>query len=1554
MTNINIENTYKSLSQREQILLRPDTVIGSIETIIDTMWIVTEDNLLVKKEIEYNPGFMKLPDELIVNVCDQMVKPYEENNTIEHRCTVMKVNVDKEEGIISVYNDGDGIPVVIHKEKMLYVPELVLGNLNTSSNYDDDKKKITGGRNGLGAKAVNIFSTEFTVETVDHRAKKKYIQTFKNNLEIKEPPKITVCKTKPYTLIKFKPDLARFGLTTISDEHVALIKKRVFDTIATAPKGMKPKVYFNEILLPVNTADKYMAMYYPDCDKTQKLFTEVNDRWKVGVMFVPEVRNPHISYVNSICTVKGGTHVKYIEDQIFKKLTEVIKGKYKDVTRLNSNLIRDHLVIFVNCLIENPAFSSQTKEELTTKSNKFGSKCDLDDKFLDKIAKTGIVEYVIENLKSKESNVLKQTDGKMTTRLKGIPKLADADMAGTSKESGKCGLILTEGDSALASAFSGLAVVGRKYYGAFPLKGKLLNVRDASPAQVSTNEELVNIKKIIGLQHNKKYTSVSELRYGQIILMTDQDSVTGDTPLVLRNSKGEIEIRTIDSLCNKWNHTTNTIGNENIQTISVKEYGNTDYEVWTNLGWTKIEHIMRHRVKKRIFRILTHTGCVDVTEDHSLLDSNGNKISPKDCNVNDTLLHSNYYFEHNKIDIPDDLSSLNGKELMNLAKELKIQNYQTKKDTLNNKIREFKTKTYIPESKIDYGISADEAYVMGLFFADGTCGVYKWEYTYKHKNRPRAYTTSYNWAITNTNRPFLDKAKTILEKYYDYEFVINEDRHNKLNRENCNMVYKLQINGCKITENIVQNYRNMFYDDYKNKKVPKEILNSPYEVRFNFFHGFYDGDGHKGSKWYSDQSKKKCDKLFFDVNGKITAQGLYYLCRSIGYEVTMNHNVKKPKIYTLNLTRGTIQDNPNRIKKIIDLGTTEQYVYDLETSNHHFQAGVGAIIAHNTDGTHIAGLLINFIHYFWPELLKINPSFIRRLTTPIVKARNTKNKKILTFYNLPKYEEWKNTDDFNLKDWTIKYYKGLGTSTSTEAKEYFEDMSNRLINYRWDDHTNDSINLAFKKEFADKRKEWLVNYSVDSILDNSQKEVSFTEFINKDLIHFSNSDNDRSIPCVIDGFKPSQRKVLYASYLTGLDKKNEELKVAQLSGFVSFKTSYHHGEASLNHTIIGMAQDFIGSNNLNILVPNGQFGTRLSAKDASAPRYIFTSINPIMKYVFRKEDTEILEYLQDDGTSIEPNTYQPIIPMVLVNGAVGIGTGYSTFIPSYNPLDIIENLRKKINKIEMEDMTPYYRHFTGKINKINDHKYEVKGVYSVKSNTVEVKELPVGTWTNSYKEFLEKKIEKKVIDDYKEYSTDTTVDFKIIFKNGSLSKLIEENKLESELGLTSIINLTNMHLHTSPYDGGISRIKKYNSILEIINDFFVTRQIAYVKRKDLQLKILEHEMLILKFKVQFILHKLDGTIVVENKEYEEVINTLQNLQYPQLGTHYKDSENKSYNYITNIQLFSLTKNKKEELENQLKKKVMEFETLQKKTIEEIWLDELDQLKNEIMLISNGF
>jgi DNA topoisomerase-2 len=347
------------------------------------------------------------------------------------------------------------------------------------------------------------------------------------------------------------------------------------------------------------------------------------------------------------------------------------------------------------------------------------------------------------------------------------------------------------------------------------------------------------------------------------------------------------------------------------------------------------------------------------------------------------------------------------------------------------------------------------------------------------------------------------------------------------------------------------------------------------------------------------------------------------------------------------------------------------------------------------DGSHIKGLLINFIHHFWPELLTFN-TFLVEFITPIVKVRSGKQEK--TFFTIPQYQEWAKERGDDLKRWTIKYYKGLGTSTPKEAKEYFSDMAQHMKSFEHVDEEDDkAIELCFSKTKVEDRKEWLRGFKPGTFLDHSVDKIRYADFINKEMILFSMMDNERSIPSLVDGFKPGQRKVLFAVFKRNL---KQELKVAQLAGYVAEHSSYHHGEVSLGGTIVGMAQNYVGSNNISLLEPIGQFGTRLQGgKDAASTRYIFTKMSPLARVCFSPHDDQLLSYLNDDGQSIEPKWYIPVLPMVLVNGSDGIGTGWSSSIPTYNPADIIANIRSKLSdrSYEFQSMTPWYKGFTGQV-----------------------------------------------------------------------------------------------------------------------------------------------------------------------------------------------------------------------------------------------------------------
>ena len=302
----------------------------------------------------------------------------------------------------------------------------------------------------------------------------------------------------------------------------------------------------------------------------------------------------------------------------------------------------------------------------------------------------------------------------------------------------------------------------------------------------------------------------------------------------------------------------------------------------------------------------------------------------------------------------------------------------------------------------------------------------------------------------------------------------------------------------------------------------------------------------------------------------------------------------------------------DEIKNVVDImGLKFGVEYDEENVKTLRYGHLMIMADQDHDGSHIKGLVINFIHHFWPSLLNVK-GFLQQFITPIVKV--TKGKKARTFFTLPEYETWKEENN-DAKGWTIKYYKGLGTSTSAEAKDYFSHLSVHEINFAklTDDETGgDLVDMAFSKARVDDRKIWLNNLEEDTFLDYSKcKEdgVKFSEFIDKELVLFSQADNARSIPHVFDGFKPSQRKVLFSCFKR---KLKGEIKVAQLAGYVGEHSAYHHGEMSLTGTIIGMAQSFTGSNNINLLTPSGQFGTRrMGGKDSASPRYVFTKLEKV-------------------------------------------------------------------------------------------------------------------------------------------------------------------------------------------------------------------------------------------------------------------------------------------------------------------------------------------------------
>ena len=716
------------------------------------------------------------------------------------------------------------------------------------------------------------------------------------------------------------------------------------------------------------------------------------------------------------------------------------------------------------------------------------------------------------------------------------------------------------------------------------------------------------------------------------------------------------------------------------------------------------------------------------------------------------------------------------------------------------------------------------------------------------------------------------------------------------------------------------------------------------------------------ANWAGTEKSKDCVLIFCEGDSAKTG-----VISGLSPEDRNVFGVYPLKGKVMNTRGGNIKDlNENKeiteIKKILGLETGKEYKSIEDVNKSLRYSKVVFMTDQDLDGSHIKGLCINLFQNEWLSLVHI-PGFIGFMNTPILKAK--KGKQEMRFYNDGEYNAWKNNASIDTRGWNIKYYKGLGTSTKAEFVEYFEEK--KFVGFEHTALSDNAIDLVFNKKRADDRKEWLETvYDRESYVDTSKPMITYEEFIHKEFIHFSKYDCDRSIPNLMDGLKTSLRKILFCEFKR---RESSEIKVAQFSGYVAMNSCYHHGEDSLNQAIVGMAQNFVGSNNINLLVPAGQFGSRIKGgKDASSPRYIFTRQERITRRIFIEQDDHVLKYLSDDGTPVEPQFYVPIIPMVLVNGSKGIGTGFSTEIMCYNPRDIIAYLKNLLQdtKYAPVDFTPYYEGFNGTITKIGDTKFLFKGKYEkLGQDKIRVTELPIGFWTEDFKELLEKLEEdrevksskkdndkdkvKKLAPYVKEYddnSKDTNVDFVITFSKGQLAELESAagdhgcNGLEKLLKLYSTSSTTNMNLFNSE-----DKLKKYGSVSDIIDDFFNVRLEYYATRKAYQIDVLEKELVVLSNKAKYIQEVLNGTVDLRKKKKDEIIQMLQTKGYQKISNE-NNVVDEEYKYLVRMPMDSVSEENVEKLLNEYDRKQQELVEIKATTCQQMWLRELDALEQE--------
>jgi len=509
---------YQKKDLATHIYDTPDTYVGGSDLIEETLPILQADGTIRSETFEYLPALYNIFNEILVNARDQIVRLKHNGST--NPVTSLKITIDRKTGLITIYNNGEGIDVAKHpkekdkKGKPIMIPEMIFGHLLTSTNYEKDEKKIVGGKNGYGAKLTNIFSDYFKLETLDSERKIRYVQIFRDNMKDRGTPRVIKSDNKSYTKVSWIPDFMRFGLEGYSDKMYQLMERRIYDIAGVTDNSVN--VYYNGKMIKQKSFDKYIGLYLGG---EKVVYEDVHERWSLGISVSTTDKFEQVSFVNGIATPKGGKHVDYMVNLVVKALTTHIEKKEK--TKVKDTYIKNYLKVFINSTIENPSFDSQTKERLITAPGKFGSKPTLNDKFIKKVVNLGIVDKVLLFAEFKDNKNAKKTDGSKKNKIQ-VPKLDDANWAGT-KKSDQCILILTEGDSAKTMAVGGLSVVGRDKYGVFPLRGKMLNVRDASIKQITDNAEITNLKKILGLEVGKDYSDTSKLRYGKVMIMTDQD-----------------------------------------------------------------------------------------------------------------------------------------------------------------------------------------------------------------------------------------------------------------------------------------------------------------------------------------------------------------------------------------------------------------------------------------------------------------------------------------------------------------------------------------------------------------------------------------------------------------------------------------------------------------------------------------------------------------------------------------------------------------------------------------------------------------------------------------------------------------------------------------------------------------------------------------------------------------------------------------------------------------------------------------------------------------------
>ena len=1531
-----------------------------------------------KDTIKYSPALLRIFVEALSNAIDNVWR----SSQAKTPCTKIKVDLDPVTGRTTIWNDGLWIPADLHEKSGLYNAELIFGHLLTSSNYDDKEERMTSGRNGLGIKLTNVFSKEFTVKAYDPESTTLFQKTWVNNMRDSKPHKLTHPKAKNgYTEVSWIPDFEKFKMTAYDQAALSVIYYQVLNAamVTKIPVWLNGvKIHFKSLMDYARCFDtigqsidqkQYTTMSSKDCevvlcgsvgtDATQDNLQEFS----------------HIAFVNGVFNKDGGVHVDQWSEEIFRPIVAKLNKPGKPQITIKD--VKRHFTLFCTTTIGNPKFSSQSKTRFVGPPVTVS----VEQRNVNSIMKWNCIDSIRDVIRSKELLSLKKTE-KKTKVFKKIPGYDPANNAG-GKNAKDCTLILCEGLSAKTYAVVGIDVGvgerrGRDWFGIYPLRGKLLNVRNASMQSTASNKEITDVIQALGLRHGVDYeddANFNQLNYGKLMIMTDADVDGTHIKGLILNFIHHL----FPSLLKRPNAFVLSMQTPIVKVFnprsSVTFYTEDDFHTYME----SLDVAQKQRVK--------YYKGLGTSSDQEVRETFGKKLI-------------------NFVEGPDCDKSINKAFNGKFANDRKnwLERYQPKQIpqySCTDALCDMPVDQFIDQDLIKFSLNDCERSIPNVI--DGLKNSHR-KILYAGFKKPLSDSPSgssvkvaqfsgYVAEHTNYHHGEQCLMGTIIGMAQDFPGsnnlppLVRDGQFGCVDPETEVLLWNSEIKQAKdikvgdkligddgtprIVSKTIKGVDTMY--KIKNGNMDDYIVNSNHILTcyLSSHKSIYWKESNKTWKMMYYKDKKFLEKSISTIESSTNKHfNSSVLTKQEAYDkmVDFSKNIQDNPIFDINLQEYLKLPKyvREKIKGVVNSTVINWDEQDIEIDPYILGLWLG-------DG-------MSDCHAFSSidaEIIKHWAIWLDKIGCEILHVENYNNHESCSYY-IRRRGSGKDSFPIGSHKHTSENCKGCNTSNiKTGACDWVFDKKEdnfECNGYNTDGNHAKNLNPfkeLMKKNSLYKNKHVPIEYIVNSE-ENRLKLLAGVIDTDGSIKKHGNSysyriaqSNERAHMIeslrIIAGslgfrskiYKNKANNMLELSITGDIHKipvKVARKKLNTSSNEMIRNTFIHHIEVEKisNGNFCGWHID----KNERFLLSDFTIthNTRLhGGKDAASPRYIFTKLQPYTRTLYPKEDDVLLRNIIDDGDVVEPTNYVPILPNILINGCTaGIGTGWSCSVPQYNPLDLIKCvkiwLQKKTILEETEEgivslmpeLTPWYHNYTGLIKKINDQKFESYGTIEKtkqrQQTIVKVTELPIGLWTEKFKEFLEDLLEQKKIKSMRNYSKPDIVHFEI-------TELPDYELTLDSLKLKTHINLTNMVLFDRE-----GRIHRFETIDDIVEYFCPIRYEFYQKRKTNQLECMRDSLVWLTNRHRFLEEIASDTLVIHKRPEQDIIKDLIQRKYKSKASD--ESEKPNYDYLLNMNIRSMSQDNIDKLAKEIAKLKHDISVLEKTDESTLWIKDLDRFEQQ--------